>query len=459
MKKVLFISILFLMIISTGSPVQAVSSVNPAIDDVMKSVVRIVVPVDRDRCYTGTGFAIGKGQPIKYIVTNWHVVGNDPNDVYVFLSRDQRIKADVILQLEITDLAVLELRQEINVPPVEFADSEKVKMTEKVYSLGFPGAADLGTLNSLSGRTEDITVTQGTISKIGELRGTKIFQTDAAINGGNSGGPLVNENGHVIGINYKKSADGEGIGLAIRADELLTQIKLRPNITYNMNSLASDQNSGLASTVAQTQNPSQDSTQNSTQKSLPSTNNTSAETTTAKESSQNNNMMLIIGVGGLLVVGAAAFILVMKNKKNGPVSPPVQQLPPQTMPIQQSPGGAQTPVQQIAVTRPILRPTLRSISGYFAGNVIELGSWPLVIGRDPKVCQLVYPEDVVDISRQHCVIRYNAANHTFLLEDYSSNGTFLFSGERVRQGSSSPLNSGDRFFLCDINNLFEVRLE
>ena len=84
----------------------------------------------------------------------------------------------------------------------------------------------------------------------------------------------------------------------------------------------------------------------------------------------------------------------------------------------------------------------------------------LAIGRNPRLCQLVFPGNATDISKRHCILRYDVIKRVFLLEDaWSANGTFLISGEHVRPGTPYMLKPGDRFYLSDPNNLFEVGLE
>ena len=82
---------------------------------------------------------------------------------------------------------------------------------------------------------------------------------------------------------------------------------------------------------------------------------------------------------------------------------------------------------------------------------------PLLIGRDPQICQVVFPDTVSAVSRKHCLLRYDAANGVSLLEDCgSANGTFLASGERLIQGRVYSLRPGDKFFLSGVNNTFHI---
>lgn len=105
-------------------------------------------------------------------------------------------------------------------------------------------------------------------------------------------------------------------------------------------------------------------------------------------------------------------------------------------------------------------PVLRGISGEFAGSAVELSDEPLLIGRDPKTCQLVFPAPVQGISKRHCIVRFHAKSQCFLLVDCNSaNGTFIVNSGRLPNGGSQLLNAGQRFYLTAPENMFEVSFE
>ena len=101
---------------------------------------------------------------------------------------------------------------------------------------------------------------------------------------------------------------------------------------------------------------------------------------------------------------------------------------------------------------------MKGISGQYAGTSIELAADTLVIGRDPGVAQLVYPNSEEDISRKHCTVYFDQARRQFVLEDFSSNGTFLASGEKLAPGKPYYLDRGNHFYLVDPKEAFAVRL-
>ncbi len=165
----------------------------------------------------GSGFIISADG---YIVTNNHVISGVPTDqgkvtissITVTLPDHKEYKATVVGKDAASDLAVLKIDAH-NLPFVEFGDSTKTRVGDWVIAIGNPFA--------LGG-----TVTAGIVSAIHRSIGSgpydRYIQTDAAINQGNSGGPMFDLNGNVVGINtaiYSPSGGNVGIGFAIPAEE------------------------------------------------------------------------------------------------------------------------------------------------------------------------------------------------------------------------------------------------
>ena len=148
-----------------------------------------------------------------YIVTNCHVV-EDAREITVQLSDDRTFSARLIGADSISDLAVLHIQAD-DLIPAEFGDSANLQVGEQVVAIGDPLGIELrGTMTDgiISAINRDITV---------EGRTMTLIQTNAALNSGNSGGPLINRYGQVIGINTMKisaftdDAGVEGLGFAI----------------------------------------------------------------------------------------------------------------------------------------------------------------------------------------------------------------------------------------------------
>jgi len=154
-----------------------------------------------------------------YILTNYHVVGN-ATQLQVILSNGKQFVAKIVGTDSKTDLAVIKITADASLPSVVFGDSDKVQVGEWVVAIGHP-------------RGLDQTVTQGIISakgrtarQLGNGSGVEAFlQTDAAINRGNSGGPLLNLKGEVIGINTAIIRGAQGIGFAVPAETAMRILK------------------------------------------------------------------------------------------------------------------------------------------------------------------------------------------------------------------------------------------
>ena len=166
----------------------------------------------------GTGFII---DPSGIVVTNFHVAGK-ADSITVTLSDGRKLPAKLLGGDEKTDLAVLKVESDKKLPYVEFEDSSKLKVGQPVMAVGNPfGLGGTVTTGIVSARGRDI--------QSGPF--DDYIQTDAAINRGNSGGPLFDMDGKVIGINtaiFSPSGGSIGLGFAIPtslAQPVVAQLK------------------------------------------------------------------------------------------------------------------------------------------------------------------------------------------------------------------------------------------
>ncbi len=105
------------------------------------------------------------------------------------------------------------------------------------------------------------------------------------------------------------------------------------------------------------------------------------------------------------------------------------------------------------------KPGLRGVSGEYNGVMVPLEG-VTVLGRDPHAANLVFGSKAESVSKRHCSIRWDAARSVFVLEDLgSTNGTFLINGERLSAGQARDLRAGERFYIGDQRNQFEVVVE
>ena len=210
----------------------------------------------------GSGLIYKKSGDAAYIVTNNHVVSGS-SAIRVIMSDGTKLSAKIVGTDSVTDLAVLKINSSKVTKTASFGNSDNIKVGETALAIGSPMGSNYAT-----------TLTQGIISAkkrtvattntSGQTTGyATVIQTDTAINSGNSGGPLFNIAGQVIGINSMKLASDnsgtsvEGMGFAIPSNEVVKIINelvqkgevVRPALgvaTYDLSNISSsDQKSVL----------------------------------------------------------------------------------------------------------------------------------------------------------------------------------------------------------------------
>lgn len=156
---------------------------------------------------SGSGVVVS---PDGYIVTNAHVVGTDGQPIQVLFSDGEQLEGEVRWVDSVQDLAVLKVQTNKELPYIYMGDSDKIVIGERAIAIGNPLGLDFQrsvTAGYISGLDRSVTVEKYEISGL--------IQTDASINKGNSGGPLLNDRGEVIGINSIKVGSAEGLSFSI----------------------------------------------------------------------------------------------------------------------------------------------------------------------------------------------------------------------------------------------------
>lgn len=159
----------------------------------------------------GTGFFVSKDG---YIVTNRHVVDMDNVEYSIMTNDGETYPVEVIAKDPSLDIAILKTKDGTDFPFLTFGDSDTLRLGSTAIAIGnalaeFPNSVSVGVISGLS---------RNIIA--GDMFGTTeslegVIQTDAAINQGNSGGPLLNSKGEVIGVNVAVAERGENIGFAL----------------------------------------------------------------------------------------------------------------------------------------------------------------------------------------------------------------------------------------------------
>ncbi len=436
-----WLSLILMLALALSLTITSASADTTAVVDARKGVVRIAFTYSDgvyDWLSQGSGFCVGtEGSPVEYILTNAHVVTmTDYNDefigyaseVYVVFDdfdSDSTVKAKVLkVFTDGVDLAILRLEAPTTLrKQLPLRSAEGVSIMSSVYALGFPAIADDSTGYAPS-KEEDVTITEGKVTKEEYMDGsTKYMQVDAAISSGNSGGPLVDENGAVIGINTQVSdpSHGTGLGYALYIDYAIDYFK---TMGYPFTEIPGD----LITTSPEI----------------------SGSPIVTPEPGPNPNpiptprpawyVYLAIGVA-VAAVAVVIYLMLDRKKKQSAASSDMGYTVPVSKPAEANRGG-------------------RQITSIGQTNVLGGKSYPVrgktVIGRDPAGCAIVFPPKTPGISGKHCMVQ-ELAQGVVVTDLGSTYGTFLENGTKLEANKPYTILSGEAFFLASKDNGFRVK--
>ena len=459
-------------------PLAGCRSSGNAVSEARNGVVRVLATYEKNAYHPGTGalagtltgyssgssFGVGKaGKETDTYVTNRHVVVLEDGyeeiqgatyyceyhitgyylllDDYAFntesftLDASRAVPCTVIYvgKEDDEDLAILEAANPVSgrvaLPLLD--DEDSLQVHDRVTSLGYPSASDKATSeNYLLAAVDDVTTNGGDISRFydshsavgsesGALSG-HLIQHNAAINGGNSGGPLVDENGAVVGINtYTYHGGSQAVSNSFYA----LRIKYAKDALDSLDIPYDRYKPGLpvgviAAVVA---------------------------------------VVLIAAAAAVVVV----LVVVLTKRRSAaapaagrPVPGPAQVSAPGPAPGPvpgAAPGPAQPQASPVIAGDTGLR--IQGVSGLFAGRRFAIAG-QLRIGRDPSRNDLVYPADSQGVSGVHCVLFMNGGR--LLLQDLGSTyGTFV-GGNRLAANAPVELRIGDRICLGSEREVFVI---
>lgn len=187
-----------------------------AVEKVYDSVVVVATYKDNKLTSTGTGFVYKKDKDTAYILTNNHVIDGGTK-ITVRFTTDKVVETTVVGSDVISDIAVLSVKSSDILGVAPISSEKELRIGDTVFTVGAPVNSVYSwtvTRGIISGKDRMVEVELPSNSGDYVMR---VLQTDAAINSGNSGGPLCNSNGEVIGITSLKLVDAsvEGMGFAI----------------------------------------------------------------------------------------------------------------------------------------------------------------------------------------------------------------------------------------------------
>ena len=207
------------LVIETTKTIKDVTITDTGIADAVEKVYDSVVTVKnyvRNQLYsTGSGFVFKVDNKYGYILTNYHVISGG-NEVSVVFTNNKDEKVTIVGYDEYSDIAVLAVDKSLVLSTAQIGSSNDMRIGDTTFAVGTPVDSSVYswsvTRGILSGKDRMVQVDNYVMS---------VLQTDTAINSGNSGGPLCNSNGEVIGITNMKLASSqiEGMGFAIPIED------------------------------------------------------------------------------------------------------------------------------------------------------------------------------------------------------------------------------------------------
>lgn len=420
-KAIVCIFVVLGILTGLSQPVYADSEFNHStLDGIVLVYMDIVVEDEYLGSGTGTGFFVGLEETApQYIVTNYHVIeyyvksggGQGQSTLVVAYDQKDYEEAYVVAYDVEKDLAILKIADPTTKrKPLALKTTTEDLVGSTAFAIGFPAIAD-ETIESVTlyGKN-DASVTGGRINRIITESGTGrgLLQIDVNIRGGNSGGPLVNTDGYVLGINTLASTLDNNLNYAVSIDELLPLLN-NNNIPYQM-----------------------------------------------EEASGWSQYILIIVIAGAALLLLIVVIILLaargKKRKSVPATAAALQQPLETP--------KETPKEAPVATQRTARPVVRSMSSQHGGMTVALSRQPIIIGRDVSACRIIFKEGTNGVSSKHCQLYFDEQNNSFILIDLKSTyGTFLTNGQRLASNVPYTLKARDSFYLGESDNILYVDLE
>ncbi len=398
-----------------------------------------------------------------------HKFDEDYMGIQIAVLGDVKEPAKVIRESVEGDYAILTIETNLTTKtPLALCDSDAVEQTEQVYALGYPANnTDFQKkLNYAAYTDNDVTITQGNISKTHfvstdtNLTGVQLLQHSAYLSGGNSGGPLVNEKGHVVGMN-NASSNLDNYYYAIEMNQIKDLLDIL-GIEYTKCDCNGEQPDPPTPTTSETDNPNPDTT-------APTQPTTVAPITTTDDGGGGKPdtpwvLIGILGAAAVIVIILIIILVVKGGKKPEPVPAAPAPVPPRppinptpaNRPISPSPmGGMDNGAGETSLLNAGAGET--SILGGGAavsrvtiirkktGTSIPVNATEFIIGKENN--RVNYCVNNNAVSRQHAKI--SVSNGSYFITDMNSSNFTYLNGRKLPANTPQPLHSGDIFKLAD----------
>ena len=479
-------------------------STSSAALDARESVVRVVtILVNEDESIQylfghGSGFFVGQtGKPVDTIVTNKHVVedyyaayqlgnlyftelpvgGQTVRFTHPVTGQPLPLRFKLIVQIdgeeynvkkvipsviEGADVAIVMLDQTTTKrKAIVLGNTDAdVNVTDTAYVLGYPGYSDTPTFDNtvdvgitvgdtifndttLPSRVRDQTVTKGTVTRLNVVsQGVDNIQIDAAASHGNSGGPIINEKGYVLGI---LTSGDEGVGI------------WGIDVKYIKDFLKQNDVAFVSSTDAAPSTPTEKPTASPTPTLKPSPEPTPEPSPTpAPDPGLPVWLIIVIAAAAVVVIAAVAALLVSNSKKKKAAAAKAAELERQRKAEEERRRIEEMYRQpEIGATAALdTVPTggkIRITAGTMKGAVVPAADGETIwVGKDAKSCSIVFdPNKFGHVSRMHCAITYSASDKKYYVTDNSSNGTlYRDSKKKLPRGVRVAVNPGTELLLA-----------
>lgn len=452
----------------------------------------------------GSGFLIGSGgsSGSQYVITNYHVANLTAETdaqakthfnttelntrIEIVVKGDVTVTAQILKQSQDSDYAILKLDEVIyDRTTLKLNKNANIKQTQNIYALGFP--AILTYVQDTSYYTSnDVTITQGSVSKLTTVGNLQYIQHSARLSEGNSGGPLVDENGYVVGVNT--ATVGTDYSLSLQIDEIIKILDAFA-IPYEQASGSNTQSNtattaaGNSNNAGSTQAVTQASTQAATQATVaPSV----AVTTDTQESGSNMTLIIIIVAAVVVLILIVVIIVIMSGKKKKQKAEDDRRREMMRNKNDVAGKGGRASDRTVVDGRPPIAPPSQPQGGFNqAGSgagetsVLDNGAGETsVLGKQQPQATLVRVktnENVVirkplfSIGKErnrvdYCVANNNSVSRThanivfkngsyFIVDLNSTNSTYV-NGTQIAPNQEVRLNTNDRIRLADEEFIF-----